>query len=137
MSEKVLRIAAAMFLACAPLLAGAANSESPSPTSPEAAKPSEAIERSESWDVAPRFKRGTVPLYPLSYIHKDRPGSAIITYTVTEDGKAKDVVVVSASDPAFGAHVAQAIRRWSHYPATKDGKPVSATITREFSLTFD
>jgi len=96
-----------------------------------------AVEQSDLWDVAPKFKRGTVPLYPLSFIHGDKNNFAVITYTVTVDGKAKDVILVSTSNPKFGGHIAAAIKRWSHYPATKDGNPVEATVTRRFSLEFE
>ena len=95
------------------------------------------VEQSDLWDVAPKFKRGTVPLYPMSFVHGNKNGSAVITYTVTMDGKAKDVILVGTSDPKFGGHIAAAIKRWSHYPATKDGNPVETTVTREFSLEFE
>lgn len=106
---------------------------------PDAPPETEVKETSPDWDVAPKFKRarGLPPLFPMSYIRSRKSGWATVKYTVGVDGKANNVVLEAASDPAFGNHVAAAIKIWPHFPATKSGVPVEATVTRTFSLEME
>ena len=133
MSRTVSKLAFGVFILAALATQVAVSA---APEEPHAASEQET---SPHWDTAPKFKRarGLPPLYPMSYIRENKPGWAVVTYTVGVDGKASSVLLESASDAKFGKHVAAAIRVWPHHPAQKYGVPVEATVTRKFSLEFE
>lgn len=63
-------------------------------------------------------------------------GTALVTLTVSEEGKVTEARVREAGHEAFGAAAAAVARRMEFTPATKDGKPVAVrvTIPMTFSL---
>jgi protein TonB len=86
---------------------------------------------STQFDVGPRRLSGDAPIYPFSASMANQPGVAVVRFTIGEDGKTRDIIVVRASAPYFGAHTAYAIKHWVFEPARKNGRPVAVTVEQE------
>jgi protein TonB len=78
------------------------------------------------------------PPYPLSARQRGEEGSVVLETTVTPDGTATQVSIVSSSGFADLDHAAvKALRRAGFHPATEKGRPVEARarLTITFRLT--
>jgi protein TonB len=77
------------------------------------------------------------PDYPLSLIRAEIEGTATVRILIGTDGQVKQVVLVSATNPAFfDATRKQALRYWRFRPATTDGSPTESwrVMTVKFHL---
>jgi TonB family protein len=83
-------------------------------------------------DVIPLYRQA--PVYPPSALKQHVAGWAQLKFTVTNEGKAKDVTVVDATDDEFGRSAAEAVSHWLYAPDVVDGvtveRPGVQTIIR-------
>jgi len=62
-------------------------------------------------------------------------GVSLVRFTVTEEGRVRDVeVVASLPISQFGEASARAVRSWRYEPATQDGVPVEDEVTVQFEF---
>ena len=60
--------------------------------------------------------------------------NAVLEFTIDTDGEAKDISIESATDRGFADHAILALKDWKFKPATKNGVPVEARVTRTFTF---
>lgn len=92
---------------------------------------------SVAWDSPARLLDGKSPIYPIEQLLTGKTGRAEVAFTVAADGSTRDIHVVEADRPAFGRHLAAAVREWRFEPARKDGAPMSSPMTVVFDFTID
>jgi TonB family protein len=61
-------------------------------------------------------------------------GDALVEFTVEHDGSVHNVVIVRATNEAFGQAAAGAIARWKFRPGTIDGQPVRTRMQQPFGF---
>lgn len=88
-------------------------------------------------DSPPRFLRGDSPKYPITQAWKQKGGVAVIAFKIDESGRTRDLRVVKADYPAFGAHAVLAIKHWQFEPAKRNGKPVVVDVRMAINFTAD
>lgn len=74
----------------------------------------------------PELKEPVAPRYPAAMRKAGQPGGAILRVVVGPNGRVRDLTLVRASHPDFGASALEAVRRWRFDPARKEGTPVEA-----------
>lgn len=74
----------------------------------------------------PELKRPVAPDYPVAMRSANQPGGAIVRVVVGQDGRVREVALVRASHPDFGASAVEAVRQWRFGPAQKEGAPVES-----------
>jgi TonB family C-terminal domain len=77
------------------------------------------------------------PLYPAT-LRRDRiSGHAVVRFVVTPEGRTRDIVVLKATHPEFGAAAAKAVSKWKYKPAMKDGRAVTCLLSAPFLFNQD
>jgi protein TonB len=77
------------------------------------------------------------PDYPPQAQDRGITGWALMSFTVTKEGRTKDIVVVDAQPKGiWDKNAIRAVSNWRYQPALKDGKPVD-TVGMKIQLTFD
>jgi TonB family protein len=84
----------------------------------------EASETEAAYDVAPVIERYVEPVYPYALAVAGQGGEAEVTFDLNIQGRPETVLVNSASDPAVGEAVADAVRATIFRPALQGGKAV-------------
>jgi len=79
-------------------------------------------------DRPPEFLRGFAPRYPPGMVFQNKSGHAIVEFTISVDGTARDIKIIKTSDERLSVNIIGAIRGWKFKPAEKDGKPVDLRI---------
>jgi periplasmic protein TonB len=64
------------------------------------------------------------PDYPYELKRKGIEGSAIIQFSLDEQGRPFDVRVAAATHPAFGESAARAVEKTKFNPARRNGHPI-------------
>jgi periplasmic protein TonB len=83
----------------------------------------------------PRYSSALQPEYPPSEIRAGNEGFVTLSVLVGEDGRVKDVRVLSAASETFAeATRRHALRKWRFLPATRDGSPYESW--REMTVRF-
>lgn len=85
-----------------------------------------------------RYMRSFQPDYPAAMLRMEIEGAVTVRVLIDADGRVRDVILISAADPAFfDATRRQALRAWRFVPATRDGVPVASekVMTVHFRLT--
>lgn len=90
---------------------------------------------SEQWDTPASLLSGKTPAYPISLFVTGKTGYAEVVFTVAQDGSTRDIKVIEADQPAFGDHLAIAVRNWRFEPARKDGQAIASTLN--YGLCFE
>ncbi|MGH7997753.1 MAG: energy transducer TonB, partial [Opitutaceae bacterium] len=67
-------------------------------------------------DERPRFFVGPMPEYPAQLAKTKETGHVVVRLRIAADGKIDNPIVLSASDPAFGAAALDAVRMWRFLP---------------------
>ena len=71
------------------------------------------------------------PKYSTNALHGVKNAVVLVTLTVPPDGIPKDVKIAKGVRPDLDKGAVDAVQQWRFEPATRDGKPVEATITVE------
>jgi protein TonB len=74
------------------------------------------------------------PDYPYDLLRAGVPGEAVLELTIAPDGSVRDVIVISATQRAFGEAARQAVLRWKFKPGKVGGRAVS--FRRTLPVTF-
>jgi protein TonB len=85
----------------------------------------------------PRYADSFQPDYPAAMARAEIEGIVTVKVLIDVTGRVKQVIAVSATDPAFfAATEKQALRFWRFKPATRDGERVESwrTMTVRFRL---
>lgn len=82
---------------------------------------------SADFDTPPVVKSGKRPVYPVDRLIERKPGMAMATFKVTDQGRVVDEAAVSLEDKSFATHLLIAIRSWEFEPAKRGGSPVTTT----------
>ncbi len=85
-------------------------------------------------DGPPKPLVGPVPEYPDKERRGKISGAAKVRFTISQNGRVRDLEMVSATLPAFGEAALAAARLWRFLPKIKDGQPV--TSIAELPFTF-
>jgi TonB family protein len=85
--------------------------------------------------TAPKPVHTPAPSYPAALIDSGRDGSAVIEFTVGEDGRPAQATVKSADHPAFGEAAMAALPEWRFEPGTIDGRPAARKVALPFQFT--
>lgn len=118
------------------LLAGCAGTREPTQRADRAMAPGSVVgPASVQWDTPARLLSGKSPAYPIGQFVTGKGGYAEVAFTVAPDGTTRDIKVVDADQPAFGNHLALAVKDWRFEPARKDGQPVASPLS--FGLCFE
>lgn len=91
--------------------------------------------QSEQWDTPASLLSGKTPAYPISLFVTGKTGYAEVTFTVAQDGSTRDIKVIEADQPAFGDHLAIAVRNWRFEPARKNGLAIASSLN--YGLCFE
>ena len=70
------------------------------------------------------------PLYPPAAAAEKLEGSAVVEYTVTENGDLTDIAIVESSDPVFEQATIDAIRQTKYKPRVVGGRAVAVEGVR-------
>lgn len=84
--------------------------------------------------VKPRLVNPVSPTYPAAYKNAGIQGYAIVEFTITEEGKVTDCIVLEANFPLFAASAVQSIERWKFSPGRLDGKPVACRAQQKLDF---
>lgn len=89
----------------------------------------------DSLDVLPSPLVMIEPVHPLERLLAAETGSATVEFAVNERGHVGPVVLVSATQPDFGAALVAAVEAWLFNPGQKGGQTVAASlrVTHEFT----
>ena len=90
------------------------------------------VSPAKEYDVPPKLVRGFAPFYPSGYSRKRRQGDVIMECTVSTDGKAKDLRIISSTRAGFARQSLDALAQWQFAPATKNGHPVAVRVRIPF-----
>jgi TonB family protein len=63
-------------------------------------------------------------------------GRAVVSATLGEDGRARDIQIVQNLPHGVGEAVAEGLRKWIFRPASLDNKPVAVKVTLEYVVTM-
>ncbi len=75
-------------------------------------------------DRVPRTRLQPSPVYPYEARKDGRAGEVVVTFTVDEEGRVVNPVVLRSSDPAFETPTLRAVSRWRFEPGRKNGRIV-------------
>ena len=64
-----------------------------------------------------------MPPYPPQLFAEKLAGKAEVRFAIDIDGRVKDIVIVTQTNPAFGQAVLDAVRQWRFTPITVGGEP--------------
>ncbi|MFD2251066.1 TonB family protein [Pseudochelatococcus lubricantis] len=123
---------AAMFVACAGTMV-LAQTAAPRPGAGENAKGRTVPPRPYPGDVMKHW-----PAYPDEARAAGQEGTVVVRLRITAAGNPENITVErSSSVVSLDVAAALAVSRWKFEPATRDGKPVDATVSLpiRFSLT--
>lgn len=81
--------------------------------------------------AAPELGGLEVP-YPEAARKNGVEGRAVVSATLGEDGRARDVTIVENLPFGVGEAVAQGMRNWTFRPGTLRGKPVAVKVRLEY-----
>ncbi|HEU4618193.1 MAG TPA: M56 family metallopeptidase [Gammaproteobacteria bacterium] len=84
--------------------------------------PNATITYKDDKDVIPLYR--VPPVYPPVALKEHREGYVQLKFTITAEGKTKDVTAVSSSDDAFDASAVEAVSHWLYAPKIVDGAGV-------------
>ncbi|MBI3884431.1 MAG: TonB family protein [Opitutae bacterium] len=75
------------------------------------------------------------PAYPFAALLADEAGEAEVKFTLSDRGLVRDVAVVRATKPDFGASLAAAVEQWEFKPAMREDRrvPLELSITWMFA----
>ena len=85
-------------------------------------------------DYLPLYKHR--PIYPADAERDGKEGNVVVEFTVGTDGRTKDIVVVSSTDPVFEDATLQAASRFLYMPEMVGGVPIERTGVRN-RITFE
>jgi TonB family protein len=85
-----------------------------------------------SCDRLPRLLAGYTPDYPPNLWAAGVTGSAIILFTINEQGLATDLSVESSTAPEFSAAAIQALKEWRFSPAMLNRKAIPMKSRQPF-----
>jgi len=91
----------------------------------------------DGWDTPAVLASGRAPLYPANEFLTSGTGCAEVEFDVSDAGVPGKVEPVWASKPAYGHHLAAAVRGWRFEPARKDGHAVPSHMHLAFSFFID
>lgn len=74
--------------------------------------------------VRARFQ--PMPVYPPELKRLGVSGMVVVTFIIDTKGRVREPQLVSATDPAMGKSVLDAVVKWKFDPPLKNGKPVQA-----------
>jgi protein TonB len=66
------------------------------------------------------------PAPDLSTMRAGTEGDVVLTALIDEQGKIKDLTLLSGIDPPINQNVMQTVSQWTFTPATKDGQPIES-----------
>lgn len=75
-------------------------------------------------DRVPKTRLQPSPVYPYEARKDGRAGEVVVTFTVDEEGRVVNPVVLRSSDPAFETPTLRAVSRWRFEPGRKNGRIV-------------
>ena len=85
-----------------------------------------------------RATRDLQPPYPAALQRAEIEGSVTVSLRIGTDGRVIEVTLVRADDPGFFAATRDwALRHWRFRPATRDGVPVTGTLTKTVRFVID
>jgi len=68
------------------------------------------------------------PVYPRELLLAGETGEAVIEFTLTANGLARDIVPISAAKPEFSRALIAAAERWSFTPSLSNGRAVEPRL---------
>lgn len=84
--------------------------------------------------AGPRTTAGELPQSATGPSGGPPGGYVLAAYIVDGDGRVKDPVILSSTDPRLAAAALEAMAHWRFSPATLDGRPVASTAAQEFTF---
>jgi hypothetical protein len=75
---------------------------------------------------------GGLPKTPVGDDGQPILGKVVIAYIITEDGLAKDPVVIESTDPQQTTAALAAMQEWRFQPASFNGRSVASLAAQEF-----
>jgi len=88
----------------------------------------QAVAMSGGSDRGPVPQVRIAPDYPPQAKDRGIEGWALVSFTVTREGRTKDIVVLDAQPKGmWDRNVIRAVSNWRYQPALKDGKPIATT----------
>lgn len=78
---------------------------------------------------------GPDPVYPATLQGRRITGEAVVRLRVTRNGAAREVELLSATAPEFGAPAIAAAKAWRFLPAVRDGVPQEGIVELPFRFT--
>jgi len=78
------------------------------------------------------------PLYPYRARSRGIEGSVKVRFVVTASGKVKNIrILQSRPEGIFEEPVKDAVSKWEFQPATRNGKPIAATVTTTVTFALE
>lgn len=82
----------------------------------------------------PQLKHKVEPLFPRELKSGDSAGTVEIEYEVAQDGRVKNLRVISSDDPRLSRVVADAVNQWLYEPATLPAGRTPLKVHHTFSF---
>lgn len=82
------------------------------------------------YDVPPIIKVVAPVVYPVDLLRKNIEGSAKVSVVINPKGEVREVKILEATHPEFGAATRATMQSWLFDPALKGGKPTWAIFTK-------
>ena len=94
----------------------------------------EVVSPRSAYDTPPKFVKGYAPFFPEAEGRKRQVGYALAEFTITPDGKARNIRILKATTYNFAEEAGYTVRDWTFAPATKNGQPVSVRARLPFTF---
>jgi TonB family protein len=88
-------------------------------------------------DTPPRITNEAPIDYPIEMQRLNLRGEVKLRFTVDSDGRVRNPIVISSTNPGFNQAVIDAVLKWRFAPAVRHGVPVSASLEEAINFQMD
>jgi protein TonB len=88
-------------------------------------------------DQVPKARVMPAPHYPYELRQVGIKGEVVIGFVVDTKGNTREVQVLKANDPRFGAAAAESISQWRFVPGRKAGQLVNVRMSVPIVFSFN
>lgn len=123
-------------IGCTTIPAPQSAAERPAATSVQASIVGPVLDLAEV-DQVPKARDQPPPYYPYELRQVGLRGEVVIGFVVDTEGNTREVQVLKANDPRFGAAAAESVSQWKFVPGRKAGQLVNVRMSVPIVFSFN